>query len=312
MGTPSTGSLTSVGLLSPTATPSAPVQAEVLSGTSSTGSVQGLLTGLVGTSGVVDGTSTVPNLVGTVNSTLAGTSSLLGVAPVLPGGTADARPLLGLTLGNTQILGNGQTPVLANLSTLSPAVTASGSPINANLLTGANAPPGTAGLVGNVTGAVNGATGGLLTGVTGTNGLVPGAVTTVNGVLNGALGGVTGGTGPLAGITGTVTGLTGGLTGGGAGPLSGVTSAVSGLTGGLTGGGTAPLSGVTGAVSGLTGGLTGGANPVTGLVGGVTTTVGNVVGGVTGGATGGTTPVSGVLTTVTGLTGGLTGRLTGR
>lgn len=210
-GANGTAGTVAASVLGPTAAPNAPVSASVLSGPGN--QVQGLLTG-------VTTVASSPTTLG--NSILATTQPLLGTAGTLPlvsqvtGGLLPnappgSVPLVGATLGQTAILGNGQTPVLANAAVISPTA-AAGSPITANVLSGGSGGAlagatggggvlgGVTNLVGGVTGAVAGAPasgGGAVTNTVNNataarpvQGLVGGALNTVGGVLGGVTGGL--------------------------------------------------------------------------------------------------------------------------
>lgn len=154
-------------------------------------------------------TTTVSNPTTLGNSVLATTQPLLGSAGtlpvvsqltsgILPNAPPGSVPLAGATLGQTALLGNGQTPVLANAAVASPAL-ASGSPITANVLSGGSGAAlssGGGGLLGGVTGTASGATG-AATNVAGgattgrpVQGLVGGTLTTVGGLLGNTTGGL--------------------------------------------------------------------------------------------------------------------------
>ncbi|WP_421992474.1 hypothetical protein [Roseococcus sp.] len=261
-------------ILGTTPAPNAPISASVLSGPGN--QVLGLLTNV---------STTVTNPGTLLGSLSATTAPILGAAGTLPvvsnllGGllpsTPGAAPLVGLSLGDTRLLGNGQTPSLVNAALLG-STPAAGSPITANVLTAATS----GGLLGGLTGALPVA-GGLLGG-SGTGGAAGGGVLApVTGLLGGLTGGGAAGGGVLAPVTNLVGGLTGGAAGGGV--LAPVTNLVGGLTGGGAAGGTGALAPVTNTVNGLLGGLGGRPGGATGVLAPVTGTVNGLVGGLLGG-----------------------------
>jgi hypothetical protein len=200
----STGTV-AVSALGPAGAPNAPVSASVLSGPGN--QVQGLLTGV---------TTTVSNPTTLGNSVLATTQPLLGASgtlPVvsqvtsglLPTAPAGSVPLVGATLGQTALLGNGTTPSVVNAAIVSPTA-ASGSPVTANVLSGGSGAAlvgGGGSALGGVTSVVGGVTGApAAAGAPATNlvggattarpvqGLVGGTLNTVGGVLGNTTGGL--------------------------------------------------------------------------------------------------------------------------
>lgn len=125
--------------------------------------------------------------------------------------TGPANGLLGLTVGDKQVVGSSSGNPAIDLNVLSPTG-ASGTAVTGNILSngqplglGVTQPEGTGGLLGGVTGTVGGLVGGA---TSNPQGLVEGVTGTVGGVVNG--------------VTGTVGGLAPGVSAGGGLGLGGV------------------------------------------------------------------------------------------